>query len=442
MEAKLEKIEKNEAYLEIEVDADTLDEALEIAYKKVVKQVQVPGFRKGRVPRQLLESHYGVEILFEDALEYVVPQAFEKAISELKIDAIAQPDFEILEIEPGKALKFKAKVAVKPEITLGKIEGVEIEVPKMEVREEDIDNRLEEMRSRYAERVEKTEGEEAILGDIIIIDFEGFIDGIAFEGGKGTDYPLEIGSNTFIPGFEEQLLGFKKGDENDVEVRFPESYHSPDLAGKLAIFKVLVKNIEGKKLRELNDDFVQEVSEFESLDELRIDIKNSLQTMLENKKTEMIKEEVLQKLSDQNEIEVPDVLVSFNLDRIKSQFGQRLAYQGLSMKQYFELTSSNEEDFNKDLWPEAERMAKKNLILEKIIEEKGFEVSDEEIESSIDVAAESMAMDKAEARVQLAGVMDSLIQNIRVDKAIAYLVENAKIVEKEIENQAPQEDSE
>lgn len=430
MEAKLEKIENSEAYIEIEVDAEKFEEGLEKAYRKVVKQVSIPGFRKGRAPRPLLEAHFGKEILYQDALEVIVPDAYEEALKQLNIQALAQPEFDIDEIEDDKPFIFKARVAVKPEFELGQLEGLEISIPRFEVNDGDVNNKLEEIRARYAELTEKTE-EPAEIGDTLEIDFEGFIDDEAFPGGQGDDYPLELGSNTFIPGFEDQLVGVKLGEEKDVKVAFPNDYHAEDLAGKDAVFKVKVKKIETKKLRELDDAFVQEVSEFETLSELREDIRTSLEKMSNARKQDIIKQEAIAKALGNCEVPVADALVNQQLERMLDQFGQRMASQGLSLEQYFQFTGSNPEAFYSELRPEAERIVKTNFLLEKIVEEKGFSVTDEELNNQIEDAAKDMGADLETAKATLGELKDNIEHGMRIDKAVQYLVDNAVISEKE-----------
>ncbi len=432
MEAKLEKIENSEAYIAIEVDAEKFEEGMEKAYRKVVKQVGVPGFRKGRVPRQLLEAHYGKEILYQDAVEAIVPEAYEEALEQLNIKALAQPEFDIDEIEDGKPFKFQARVAVKPEFELGNMEGLEVSIPYFQVTDQNVDNRLEEMRSHYAEISEKTE-EPAEIGDTLEIDFEGFIDGEAFPGGQGNDYPLELGSNTFIPGFEDQLIGLKVGESKDVEVTFPEDYHAEELAGKEAIFKVEVKKIETRKMRDLDDDFAQEVSSFDSLAELREDIKTNLETMTEKRRQDLIKQEVLEQAVGQCDIPAADAVVNTQLDRMLEQFGQRMAAQGLSLEQYYQFTGSNPEAFYSELRPEAEKIVKTNFMLEKIVEEKGFTITDEEINNEIENMAKDLGLELEIARERLNAIRNDLEQSMKIDKAIEYLVDNAVIIEKKNE---------
>ncbi|MDD4172262.1 MAG: trigger factor [Syntrophomonas sp.] len=430
MDARLEKIENSEAYLEIEVDAETLEKGLEKAYRKVVKEVNIPGFRKGKVPREFLEAHFGKEILYEDAMELVIPDAYEQAIDDLKIEPLAQPEFDISDIQAGQPLQFKVKVAVKPEVKLGNLEGLEVSIPVMRVSEEDVELRMEDMRSGYAQLVEKVEAPSE-LGDTVIIDFVGSIDGVPFEGGAGEDYQLELGSNTFIPGFEEQLVGLKAGDTKDVQVTFPEEYHAEDLAGKEAVFQTTINKIEHRLLRELDDEFAQEVSDFETIEELRASVRENLIKANEYRQNGVKKKEVLDRALEQCSIDIAPAVVEMQFQTLLSQFEQRISSQGIDLDQYFQMTNSNLHEFREDMLPEAERNAKTNFMLEKIIEEKGFELTDEEIDNQIAEIAEQMGVDIDQARQNLEGVMDRVRFNMKVDKAIQYLVDNAVITEKE-----------
>lgn len=430
MSARLEKIEKSEAHLIIEVDAQTFEEGLQKAYRKVVKQVAIPGFRKGRVPRELLEAHFGREILFEDAIEMVVPNAFEEALQELNIEPIAQPEFEIEEIEEDNILKFKAVVPVKPEVVLGQTEGLEISIPIFSVDEADVDKRMEDMAEHYAQVVEKID-EPAEMGDTATIDFEGFIDDIPFPGGAGEMYPLELGSHSFIPGFEEQVVGLKVGDTADVLVKFPDGYHAEELAGQGAVFKVTVHKIETKKGRELNDEFAQEVSNFDTLAELRDDVRKNLQTSMENHKKSMLREAALTKALETCQVDVPAAVVKMQLADMLERFSEQLKMQGLSLEQYFQLTGRGVERFNEEMWPEGEKSARTNFMLEKIVEEKGIAISDEELDNQIIEIANSMGIEPDQARQNLAGVMDDFAYRLKIEKALDYLVEHAVITEVE-----------
>ncbi len=428
MTARLEKIENSEAYIEIEVSAEQVEEGLQYAYRKVIKQVAIPGFRKGKAPRELLELQFGKEVLFQDALEYIVPEAYDKALEELNIKPIAQPEFDINDPESGQPFKFNARVPVKPEVKLGEIEGIEVEIPDFQVKEEDVIQKFEDMRQQYAQVVEKIE-EPAAMGDKLNIDFEGFIDGEAFAGGKGEDYSLELGSNTFIPGFEEQLVGLKAGESKDVLVTFPESYHAEDLAGKDAVFQVSVKRIETTEARELNDEFAQEVSQFNTIDELCQDIRKNLEEMAESRRKESIKTELMEKALEKCDIPVPDAVINMQVERMLQDFEQRITYQGLTLEQYFQFTNSNREDFSQKIWPEAEKSVKGDFMLEKLAEEKGMEVSEEELNEHIMKLANNFGMEVDKIKEELGDAIENIRTGLKIDKAIDFLIDKAVVKE-------------
>lgn len=426
MAARLEKIENGEAYFEIEVSPEKFEQGMQEAYRKVVKQVSIPGFRKGKVPRELLERYYGKEVLFQEALEFIVPDTYELAIDELNIDPLAQPEFDFPEIEDGAPFQFNVRVAVKPDVVLGDFDELEVSIPEFTVDDKEVDKRLADMQARYAQVVEKMD-EPAALGDTATIDFVGFVDEVPFDGGKGEDYSLQLGSNTFIPGFEDQLVGLKTGESKDVRVTFPESYHAPDLAGQEALFKVDIKKIESKKLRDLDDEFAQEVSQFETIDELRADIRKSLEEISENQRKESLRNQVIEKAMERCEIPVADAVVNLQVQRMLDEFEQRMAFQGLNLQQYYQLTNSSEEAFSQKIWPEAEKMVKSNFMLEKLVAEKGFELSDEEINKHIEELAEQMGTDIEKTRENLEDSMDNITMGLKMDKAVNYLIENTKV---------------
>lgn len=434
MEARLEKIENSEAYIEIDINAQELETGLEKAYRKVVKEVNVPGFRKGKVPREILENYFGKEILYQDALEFIIPSVYEKAVEDLEIEPIAEPEFDISnEIESGKTFTFNAKIPLKPEVVLGQIEGLEITIPKIEIKEEDVDKQIEEMRSRYTQLVEKTD-EPTQTGDKVIVDFEGFIDGEPFEGGKGEDYSLEIGSGTFIPGFEDQLVGSKKGEQKDVKVTFPETYHVEKLAGKDALFRVDIKKVETKEIRELDDAFAQEISEFETLAELREDTRKSMEEYADYQKKELIKREIMVKAIGNCEIPLPEAVINAQIDGMMKDLEQRISAQGLSLDQYLKYLNKTTEDLNQDMRPEAEQMAKSNFMLKKIIEEKGFATTDEEVDKQLEEMSSGMGIPADQLTAELPYIIANVEFSIKVDKAIQYLVDNAIITEKDIDD--------
>ncbi len=429
MTATLEKIESSEAYIEVEVSADKVEEGLQHAFRTVVKQVSIPGFRKGKAPRELLERQFGKEVLFQDALEYIVPVAYEEALTELDIQPIAQPEFDINDLEPGLPFKFNVRIPIKPEVKLGEIEGIEVEIPEFAVKDEDVEQRLEDMRRHYAQVIEKTE-EAAALGDKLNIDFEGFIDGEAFDGGKGENQTLELGSNTFIPGFEEQLVGAKTGVNKEITVTFPGDYQAEELAGKEAVFRVHINKIEAMEARELNDEFAQEVSQFDSIEELRQDIRKSLGEVAENQRKESIKREFIEKALEICDIPLSDSVIQIRVERMMQDFEQRMAYQGLTLEQYFLFTNSNKEDFSQKIWPDAEKSVKSDFMLEKVAEVKGIEVSEEELNGHITELADKFSMEAEQLRMELGDAIENIKNGLKSNKALDFLID--KIVVKEV----------
>jgi trigger factor len=354
-----------EAFLEIEVGADKLEEGMQFAYRTVVKKVTVPGFRKGKVPRPLLEAYYGKEVLYEDALEHIIPQVYDEAVKALEIKVMGQPafDFDLETIDNDEQpFVIKATVAVEPEVVLGPTEGLEIKVPDFPVSDEMVEKRIDEMRSSYAQVVDKSDPSE--MGDTLLIDFEGFMDGVPFDGGKGEDYQLLLGSNTFIPGFEEQLTGLKAGDEKEVEVTFPDDYQAEELAGQAAVFKVAVKGVQCKQMRELNDEFAQEISEFETLDELREDIKKSLLKASEVRRQDALRQAALEKLMESTPVVLAESAIKAQAINMAQQLEQRLMTQGISLEQYLTITNSNVEMLLNSIKPDAERQLKTSFILD------------------------------------------------------------------------------
>ncbi len=427
MNARVEKIDNGEAFLEIEVSADKLEEGMEYAYRTVVKQVTVPGFRKGRVPRQLLEAYYGKEVLYQDALEHVIPGVYDEAVNVLELKVMGQPefDFDMETIEDGKPFIIKASVAVEPEVVLGEIEGLEINVPDFTVSDEMVENRLNEMRSTYAQLVEKTEPSES--GDTVTINFEGFIDGVPFEGGKGEDYQLALGSNTFIPGFEEQLTGLKAGDTKDVNVSFPEDYQADELAGQPAVFKVEVKSVQTQQIRELNDEFAQEVSECETVAELREDIRKNLNETNENNRRDILRQGALEKALEKCQVVLAESAIRSQAALMTQQLEQRFASQGITLEQYLAITNSSIEVLVTSLMPEAEKQLKSNFVLEKLIDEKGIEINDEELDIYINDMAEKMGMEVEEVRKNIEGMIENIRYNLKMDKAVDYLIDHAVV---------------
>ncbi|GGC93129.1 trigger factor [Thalassobacillus devorans] len=426
MSAKWEKKEGNQGVLTVEVPAEEFDRALDQAFKKVVKQVQVPGFRKGKMPRKLFEQRFGVESLYQDALDIVLPEAYMNAVQETEIEPVDRPEVDVQEIEKGKGVTFTAEVTVKPEIELGDYKGLEVEEMDTEVTDEDVDNELKTLQEKQAELVVKEDGE-VEEGDTVVMDFEGFVDGEAFEGGQADNYSLEIGSGSFIPGFEEQLQGKKAGEEVDVEVTFPEEYHAEELAGKAATFKVKIHEVKGKELPELDDEFAKDVDEeVESLDELK---KKTRERLEEQKKTDAEnnkKDSLVQQASENASVEVPSAMVDTELDRMIQEFEQRLQMQGMTKDMYFQFTGSDEDGLREQMKEDAEKRVKTNLTLEAIANAENIEVTDEDVNAELETMASMYQTDVANLTQMLGGNTDMIKEDLKVRKAIDVLAENSK----------------
>ncbi|WP_430494377.1 trigger factor [Rossellomorea marisflavi] len=427
MSAKWEKQEGNQGVLTIEVEAAKVNEGLDAAFKKVVKQVNVPGFRKGKMPRGMFEKRFGVESLYQDALDFILPEAYANAIEETGIEPIDRPEIDVEQMEKGKDLVFTAKVQVKPEVKLGEYKGLEVEKMDDEVTAEDVEAELTSLQEKQAELVVKEEGK-AEEGDTVTMDFEGFVDGEAFEGGQADNYSLELGSGQFIPGFEEQLVGVAAGEEKDVEVSFPEEYHAAELAGKAATFKVKIHEIKAKELPALDDEFAKDADEeVETLAELKEKIENRLK---ESKKTEAetaVREALVEKASENAEVEIPDVMVDAEVDRMMQEFGQRLQMQGMTLELYFQFSGQSEEDLRGQMKEDAGKRVRTNLTLEAIAAAENLEVTDEEAEEEVNKMAEQYNM-SADNIKQALGGLDTLKADLKVRKALEFLVDNSKTV--------------
>jgi trigger factor len=425
MSAKWEKQEGNQGVLTIEVEAAKVNEGLDAAFKKIVKQVNVPGFRKGKMPRGMFEKRFGVESLYQDALDVILPEAYAKAIEETGIDPIDRPEIDVEQMEKGKELIFTAKVQVKPEVKLGDYKGLEVEKMETEVTAEDVEAELTSLQEKQAELVVKEEGK-AEDGDTVTMDFEGFVDGEAFEGGQAENYSLELGSGQFIPGFEEQLVGAATGEEKDVEVNFPDEYHAAELAGKPATFKVKIHEIKTKELPALDDEFAKDADEeVETLAELKEKIEKRLQ---EAKKTEAetaVRETLVEKASENAEVEIPEVMVNSEVDRMMQEFEQRLQMQGMNLELYFQFSGQSEEDLKGQMKEDAGKRVRTNLTLEAIAAAENLEVTDEEAEEEVNKMAEQYNM-SADNIKQALGGLDTLKADLKVRKALEFLVDNSK----------------
>ena len=427
MSAKWEKQEGNQGVLTVEVEAAEFDKALDKAFTIVVKQVNVPGFRKGKMPRPLFEKRFGVESLYQDALDILLPEAYSNAIVEAGIEPVDRPEIDVETIEKGQTLVFTAKVTVKPEVKLGEYKNLEVEKVDTTVTDEDVEAELKTLQERHAELVVKEEGTVA-EGDTAVIDFEGFVDGEAFEGGKGENYSLEIGSNTFIPGFEEQLVGLEVGAEKEVEVTFPEEYHAEELAGKAAKFKVKLHEIKSKELPALDDEFAKDVDEeVETLEALKAKTKEKLQSDKENQAESALRDTLVEKAAENAEVEIPEAMFNTEMDRMMQEFEQRLQMQGLNLELYFQFSGQDEKALRDQMRPDAEKRVKINLTLEAISKAENLEVSEEEVEKELENMAGMYNMPVEEIKKVL-GSLDSIKEDMKVRKAVEFLVENSKAV--------------
>ncbi|TWT08363.1 trigger factor [Planococcus sp. CPCC 101016] len=428
MSAKWEKQEGNTGILTIEVPAEEVNAGLDKAFKKVVKEINVPGFRKGKMPRQMFEKRFGVESLYQDALDFILPDAYANAVEEAGINPVDRPEIDIETIEKNQPLVFTAKVIVKPEVELGEYKGLEASKPDTEVTDEDIENQLKENQERLAELTVK-EDEAIVEGDTAVIDFEGFVDGEAFEGGQGSDYSLEIGSNSFIPGFEEQLVGVKTGEEKDVEVTFPEEYHAAELAGKAATFKVKVNEVKGKELPELNDELAKEIDpEVESLDALRTKMKESLIAEKKSAADAKLRDELVQKAAENATIDIPHAMIHTEMDRMMSDFEQRLTQQGMNLELYFQFSGQDEAALREQMHGDAETRVRVSLTLEAIAEAENMQVTSEDIDKELEKMAGQFNMDIEQIKTALGGT-EMLENDIRMQNTVEFLVDNAKISE-------------
>lgn len=427
MKANWERIEKNQGVLTIEVEADKVDRALDKAFKKVVAKVNVPGFRKGKVPRFIFEKRYGVESLYQDALDILLPEAYMEAVRETGIEPVDRPEVKIERMEKGQDLKFTAKVTVKPEVQLGAYKGIEVPEQSTEVTAEDIDNELKQLQQRHAELVVVEEGA-AEKGDIAIIDFEGFLDGVPFEGGKAEKYSLELGSNSFIAGFEDQVVGMTKGEEKDINVTFPENYHVENLKGKPVIFKVKLHDIKRKNLPELDDEFAKDVSEFDTLDEFKRDIEKRLQERKRQAAQRETENAVVAKAAEAAQVDIPAVMIDDEVERMFNEFENRLKMQGMTLDLYFQFSGQNEEKLKEQMRSDAEKQVRHNLVLEAIAKAENIEATDGEIDEELEKMAKQYQRSADDLRNILTanGNLESLKCDLVVKKTVAFLVQHSK----------------
>jgi trigger factor len=428
MNVKLEKKEKNTIELEIEVDAEKFEDGLQKSFKKNASKFNVPGFRKGKAPRNVVERYYGVEVLYEDAINFVCGEAYDQAVEENDIHPVDRPEIDVKNIGKGENLVFTASVTVMPEVELGQYKGVEVEKVKALVTEDDVENEINKTAEKNS-RMISVEDRGIQEGDIADIDFEGFIDDEPFEGGKASGYSLEIGSGNFIKGFEEQLIGAKPADDVEVNVTFPEDYGSKELAGKPALFKVIINDIKYKELPVIDDEFAKDVSEFDTLEEYKADVREKLTESAEHKAKHETEDKIIDKVAENASVEIPDVMIENHVDSLVREFDMRLSYQGINLEKYLSITGMDYNTFRAPFKERAEKEVKIQLVLEKIAKEEGIEAVDDELNEEIDKIAENYKQDAEDFKKHL---RDEDIEYIKgtvvIRKTIDMLAENTKFI--------------
>ncbi|WP_436881689.1 trigger factor [Mammaliicoccus sciuri] len=420
MTATWEKKEGNQGLLTVTVPKEEVDKGLDKAFKKVVKQINVPGFRKGKMPRPLFEQRFGVESLYQDALDFILPEAYGNAVEEAEINPVDRPEIDVTQMEKGKELIFEATVTVEPEVELGDYKGLSIEKQDREVTDEEFNQAIEDAVSRQAELTVK-EGEIA-EGDVVNINFDGYVDGEAFEGGQAEGYDLEIGSGSFIPGFEEQLIGLKANDSKDVVVTFPEEYHAEELAGKEATFKCEVNEVKSKEIPELDDELAQELDESVStVDEYKEKLRKDLEEAKVNQVEATEKEEAITKATDNAKVDIPEAMINTELDRMMQEFEQRISQQGLNLELYYQFSGQSEEELKAQMKEDAEKRVKTNLTLRAIADAENIEVSDADVEAEFAKMSEQFGLSVEDIKATL-GNNDILVNDLKIQKVIDLLV--------------------
>ena len=426
MSIKIEKTENNnELKLEFTIEAKKFDEGMKKVYAKSSKYFNIPGFRKGKAPMAIVEKQYGPEIFYEDTFNEVVPEEYERELKENNIEAVSRPEIEVKQMGKGQDLIFTAVVQTKPEVKLGKYKGIELKKIEYNVTDEDIEHELGHMADRNS-RLVTVEDRPVENGDITVIDFEGFVDGVAFEGGKAENHELTIGSNTFIPGFEDQIIGMKTGEEKDINVKFPEEYFSEELKGKDATFKVKLHEIKKKELPELNDDFAKDTSEFDTLEELKKSIKEKLEEENKNKAKYETEDAAIKAVSDATEVEIPSGMIETEIDNMVRDIETRLSYQGMKLDQYLEMMGKSMEDFRKEYEEQAKTSVKTRLTLEAIEKAEKIEPSDEEVDKKLKEMA-AMYGKKEDELALNEQFMNYIKDSLKGEAVIKFIVDNAKI---------------
>ena len=423
---KCEKLEKSMAELQFSIDAEAFKKAVADVFKKEGKKYPVQGFRKGKAPKALIEKMYGEAVFYEDAANTLIQENYPAAVEESGIDIVSRPTIDVVQIESGKPFIFTAEVAVRPEVKLGKYLGVQVTKIDTSVSDEEVEAAVEKERNNNARTVTVTDRPIA-NGDTAVIDFEGFVDGVAFEGGKGENHPLEIGSHSFIDTFEDQLVGKNAGDEVEVNVTFPEKYQAADLAGKPAMFKVKIHEVKCKELPELNDEFAQDVSEFDTLEEYKADVKKHLEVEKENEAKKTKEDEAIQKIIDKSTMEIPEAMIETQCENMVNEFAQRLAQSGLSMEQYMQFSGLTLDKLKEQVRPEAETRIKSSLVLEQIAKDEKIEITDEELDAEIEKMAAQYGMEADKLKEYIGdNEKEAMKRDLAVTKAVDLIMENVK----------------
>ncbi|MDB4868660.1 MAG: trigger factor [Cohnella sp.] len=427
MTANWEKIEKNVGVLSVEIEAEKVAAALDKAFRKVVQKANVPGFRKGKVPRTIFESRFGVESLYQDAIDILLPEAYTEAVDQAGIEPVDRPEVDVEQFGKGQTFKFKAKVTVKPEVKLGDYQGLEAPAADTEVTEEELNKELERLQQRHAELVVVDEGP-AQQGDVTVIDFEGSLDGEPFEGGKGERYSLELGSGSFIPGFEDQVVGMNIAEDKDINVSFPESYHAENLAGKPVVFKVTLHEIKRKNLPALDDEFAKDVSEFDTLEEYKQDLAAKLKESKAKEAESAREAAVVDKASEAAEVDIPDVMIDTEIDQMMKDFESRLRMQGMNLELYFQFSGQNEEALKEQMKADAQKRVRNNLVLEAVAKAENLDVTAAEVEDELANLSKTYNRPAEELRsiFEANGYMDTLSSDLKVRKAVQFIIEHSK----------------
>ena len=426
MSVQVENLEHNMAKLTIEVAAEELEKALDSAYQKQKKQISVPGFRKGKVPRAMIEKMYGAGVFYEDAANILMQQTYPAAVDESGVDIVSRPTVDVVQIEKGKEFIYTAEVAVRPEVTLGKYMGVTVTKIDTTVTDEEVDAELENQRNKNARTVTVTDRPVA-EGDTAVIDFEGFVDGVAFEGGKGENHPLEIGSHTFIDTFEDQLVGKNTGDEVEVNVTFPEKYQAEDLAGKPATFKVKINEIKTKELPELDDEFAQDAAGVDTLAEYKEELKKNLTEKKETEAKKTKEDEAIKKIIDKSKMDIPEAMINTQCETMVEEFAQRIAQSGLTMEQYLQFSGMTVDQLKEQVRPEALTRIQSSLVLEQIAKDENIEVTDADVDAEVEKMAKAYGMEPDKLKEYMGDAeKESMKKDIAITKAVDLIMDNIK----------------